>query len=204
MEKYSINNPLLLPLRPTEYNTSHCVKYTGLKIPDILANTPFDHLTTEGEWQPFHFHHAEFLSCLTTILLTFFFSWMVWLCFAFFQKLNTPSSDNTTLNLSSAINYIYITSKTKSSGTLELLKNTSWEPLVYTCSVLGVLPCLCLLQHNKWALTRVEWARNSSWLSPWGLKEHSALSGRESPPQPLHWNKHLRLFVRLQRNEKWI
>lgn len=39
---------------------------------------------------------------------------------------------------------------------------------------------------------------------PWGLKEHSALSGRESPPQPLHWNKHRRLSLRLQRTEKWI
>lgn len=60
-----------MPLRSTEYDTSHYVNYAGFIIPGILANKLFDHLTTKGggQEQLFHHHCAEVLSCIVTILL---------------------------------------------------------------------------------------------------------------------------------------
>lgn len=42
----STNKPPSMPLRPTEHDTCHYVKYAGLKNQDILANVMFDHLAT--------------------------------------------------------------------------------------------------------------------------------------------------------------
>lgn len=108
---------------------------------------------------------------------------MVWLCFASFQEHNTTFSDNTTLNWSSAINYIYITLQQSLQAHLSSLHKTPVENHLSTHAVrLACFPARVSSNttNEPW---RVWNEREKQFMaSPWGLKAHPTLSGRESPP----------------------